>query len=279
MLENAPDLSLMAKARAGFHGPAGTGLNQLFRGMGGAEYVASFVIGFTGEEKEEAGVLLYENAALGDYVAMAPVLYGDDVTYIDGTEATPEQIAQDVAAFLMWAAEPKMMARKQAGFTAVLFLIVLTSVKCKGAALDRHRPPFVSCASSGWVVPQIGAQLCWRIRKERLGRSWRMHSPALYQQGLSRNAPRILRVVRDEKQGRALLRADRRDPVQHLRPERRAERSERFVEQEKRLRAKERAACRSRRDRPPPARPRPRRAGVGRAADLGAAQARRSPPR
>jgi len=125
-LENAPDLSLMAKARAGFHGPAGTGINQILRGMGGAEYVASFVVGFTGEEKEEAGVLLYENEAYGGYVAMAPVLYGDDVTYIDGTEATPEQIAQDVAAFLMWAAEPKMMARKQAGFTAVLFLIVLT---------------------------------------------------------------------------------------------------------------------------------------------------------
>ncbi|MEO1399396.1 MAG: cytochrome c1, partial [Pseudomonadota bacterium] len=30
-LENAPDLSLMAKARAGFHGPVGTGINQLFK--------------------------------------------------------------------------------------------------------------------------------------------------------------------------------------------------------------------------------------------------------
>ncbi len=116
----------MAKARAGFHGPAGLGLNQLLRGMGGPEYIASFVIGFTGEEKEEAGVLLYENAAKGAYVAMNPVLYGDDVTYQDGTEATAEQIAQDVAAFLMWTAEPKMMARKQAGLTAVLFLVGLT---------------------------------------------------------------------------------------------------------------------------------------------------------
>ena len=35
-LSNAPDLSLMAKARAGFHGPYGLGLNQLFKGMGGA---------------------------------------------------------------------------------------------------------------------------------------------------------------------------------------------------------------------------------------------------
>ena len=35
---------------------------------------------------------------------------------------TCAQMAEDVSAFLMWAAEPKMMARKQAGFIAVLFL-------------------------------------------------------------------------------------------------------------------------------------------------------------
>lgn len=126
MVENAPDLSLMAKARAGFHGPVGTGLNQLFRGMGGSEYIASMLVGFTGEEREEAGVILYENTAYGGYMAMAPVLYGDDVTYADGTVATAEQIAQDVSAYLMWVAEPKMMARKQAGLTGVLFLALLT---------------------------------------------------------------------------------------------------------------------------------------------------------
>ena len=37
----APDLSLMAKARAGFHGPYGTGISQLVNGMGGPEYIAS----------------------------------------------------------------------------------------------------------------------------------------------------------------------------------------------------------------------------------------------
>ncbi len=125
-LANAPDLSLMAKARAGFHGPAGTGFNQFIRGIGGPEYIASLLLGFTGEEKEEAGVILYENEAFGGYLAMNPVLYGDDVTYGDGTPATMEQEAKDVAAFLMWAAEPKMMARKQAGLTAVLFLGILT---------------------------------------------------------------------------------------------------------------------------------------------------------
>jgi ubiquinol-cytochrome c reductase cytochrome c1 subunit len=35
-------------------------------------------------------------------------------------------MSQDVAAFLMWTAEPRMMDRKAAGLSAVLFLIVLT---------------------------------------------------------------------------------------------------------------------------------------------------------
>jgi ubiquinol-cytochrome c reductase cytochrome c1 subunit len=125
-LENAPDLSLMAKARAGFHGPYGLGLNQLFRGMGGAEYIASLLTTYTGSEKEEAGAFLYGNEAYGGYLAMAQPLYGDDVVYEDGTEATIEQQAQDVAAFLMWAAEPQMMERKQSGFVAVIFLAVLS---------------------------------------------------------------------------------------------------------------------------------------------------------
>jgi ubiquinol-cytochrome c reductase cytochrome c1 subunit len=127
-LEIAPDLSLMAKGRAGFHGPYGTGLTQLYRGIGGPEYIASMLTGFTGETREEAGVTVYENAAFGGYMAMPPVLMGDDVTYADGTEATAEQLAKDVSAFLMWTAEPHLMARKAAGLTAVLFLALLAGL-------------------------------------------------------------------------------------------------------------------------------------------------------
>lgn len=124
---NAPDLTLMAKARAGFHGPVGLGINQLLRGIGGPEYVASLLHGYTGEEKTEAGATLYENHTFpGGWISMPPPLADDLVTYADGTAATVEQMSQDVAAFLMWAAEPKMMARKSAGLTAVLFLVVLT---------------------------------------------------------------------------------------------------------------------------------------------------------
>lgn len=127
-METAPDLSLMAKARAGFHGPYGLGINQLLRGMGGAEYIASFAIGFDGEETEQAGEIYYHNTASGTYVAMPPVLEDGLLEYADGTEATAEQMAQDVAAFLMWAAEPGLPTRKFWGFVGVLFLTLLASL-------------------------------------------------------------------------------------------------------------------------------------------------------
>ncbi|MBY6049445.1 cytochrome c1 [Vannielia litorea] len=124
---NAPDLSLMAKARAGFHGPYGTGINQFFKGMGGAEYIASLLTGYTGEEKTEYGATLYENTAFpGGWISMAPPLAGEDVDFDDGHSNDLHHESEDIAAFLMWAAEPKMMQRKETGFLIVGFLIFLS---------------------------------------------------------------------------------------------------------------------------------------------------------
>ncbi|MCX8952109.1 cytochrome c1 [Ruegeria sp. NA] len=123
----APDLSLMAKARAGFHGPYGLGINQLVKGMGGPEYIASLLHGYTGHEKEEAGAVLYENTAFpGGWISMAPPLADEQVEFADGHSNTVEHMAEDVAAFLMWAAEPKLTDRKNAGFVGVIFLTVLS---------------------------------------------------------------------------------------------------------------------------------------------------------
>lgn len=125
-LENAPDLSLMAKARAGFHGPYGLGLTQLFRGMGGPEYLVALLVSYTGETRDEAGVTLYENTAYpGGWIAMPPPLYGDDVSYVDGAPTDIVAVSKDVAAFLMWTAEPKLASRKQAGFMGVMLLSLL----------------------------------------------------------------------------------------------------------------------------------------------------------
>lgn len=124
----APDLSLMAKARAGFHGPMGLGINQIVKGMGGAEYIYSILTGYTGAEKEEAGTTFYENTAFpSGWIAMPPPLSDELVEYADGHKNDVHHMAEDVSAFLMWTAEPKMMARKKAGFVGFVMLLVLTS--------------------------------------------------------------------------------------------------------------------------------------------------------
>ncbi len=125
-LANAPDLSMMAKARAGFHGPYGLGINQFFKGIGGPEYITALLTSYTGEEVEQAGAVLYENTVFpGGLISMTPPLSDEIVEYADGHANDAHHLAEDVSAFLMWAAEPKMMARKQVGFVGVLFLGIL----------------------------------------------------------------------------------------------------------------------------------------------------------
>lgn len=122
----APDLSLMAKARAAFHGPSGTGLSQLFNGIGGPEYIHGILTGYTGETEEVAGVTLYVNHVMpAGVIAMPPPLADGQVEYADGTPNTVDQMSKDVSAFLMWAAEPKLPDRKAAGARNFIFVALL----------------------------------------------------------------------------------------------------------------------------------------------------------
>ena len=139
-----PDLTLMAKARAGFHGPAGLLVNQLIKGPGGPEYIYSILTQYTDEETEVAGNTLYGNKTMpGGLISMPPPLSEGLVEYVmhgakghgedadhgaaapAAPEATVEQMAEDVAAFLMWAAEPTMVERKVAGFRNLIMIFVL----------------------------------------------------------------------------------------------------------------------------------------------------------
>lgn len=114
-----PDLSLITKAR--HHGPA---------------YVQSLL---TGYEPQPAALLkqfpeaktpdgLHYNPYFATLnLAMAPPLTGEgQVTYSDGTKATVDQMAHDVAAFLTWTAEPKLEKRKQTGWVVLGFLLFAT---------------------------------------------------------------------------------------------------------------------------------------------------------
>ncbi len=126
-LSNAPDLSLMAKKRAAFHGPYGLGINQFLKGIGGPEYITALLTGYTGEEKEQAGTVLYENTVFpGGWIAMAPPLSDELVEFADEHANDVQHMAEDVSAFLMWTAEPKLGARKQAGFAGVALLGLLS---------------------------------------------------------------------------------------------------------------------------------------------------------
>ena len=107
------DLSLIAKARAG-----------------GPDYLRALLVGY---KDAPAGFTLGEGLNYNEYfaghqIAMPKPLNDDQVTYADGTKATVEQMAHDVSAFLMWAAEPKLEDRKRMGFKVMVFLIVLTGL-------------------------------------------------------------------------------------------------------------------------------------------------------
>ncbi len=124
--DGAPDLSLMAKARKGFEGPYGLVVNPLFRGVGGPEYIVAILTGYTGEEKEQAGTILYENTAFpGGWISMPPPLSDELVEYEPAADTDLESLSEDVASFLMWTAEPKLVQRKKAGLVAVIFLSFL----------------------------------------------------------------------------------------------------------------------------------------------------------
>lgn len=147
-MATAPDLSLMAKARAGFHGPHGTGLTQLWYGIGGAEYIAALMAGY--EEEPECALdgepmdghynVAFANGGFpascvdekgkhmvkGSWISMGQPIYGEEFDFADGHANDIQSMSEDVAAFLMWTAEPKMMARKQAGLTGVVFLTILS---------------------------------------------------------------------------------------------------------------------------------------------------------
>lgn len=64
----------------------------------------------------------------GGFLAMAPVLMDGRVEYMDGTEATKEQMAYDVAQFLTWAGEPKMGNRKSLGLAVMIYLVIFAGL-------------------------------------------------------------------------------------------------------------------------------------------------------
>jgi ubiquinol-cytochrome c reductase cytochrome c1 subunit len=121
-----PDLSLITKARAGWYGT----FNQFINGIGGPQYVYSVLTGFEPTPPELAkeqpeGKFYNPYFASAHWIGMPPPLSDGQVTFDDGAPNKVDDEARDVAAFLAWAAEPKMEERKGAGFTVIIYLAVM----------------------------------------------------------------------------------------------------------------------------------------------------------
>jgi len=113
-----PDLSLITKAREGH-----------------AEYVHSLLTGYREPPanlpaEARPGPGLHYNPVYANLnIAMPPPLVAEgQVSYADGTKPTVEQMSQDVAAFLIWTAEPKLENRKRTGVAVIIFLLFATTL-------------------------------------------------------------------------------------------------------------------------------------------------------
>ena len=127
-----PDLSLIAKARAVERGFP-TFVFDIFTqyAEGGPDYIFALLTGYQDApegHEPEPGTYYNPHFIAGSALSMPPPLSDEQVTYADGTPQTTEQYARDVTAFLMWAAEPHMEARKQMGFNVMVFLILFAGM-------------------------------------------------------------------------------------------------------------------------------------------------------
>ncbi|MCL6707004.1 cytochrome c1 [Pseudomonas sp. R2.Fl] len=127
-----PDMSLLAKARGVTRGFPQFVFDIFTQYQeGGPDYIYSLL---TGYHEPPEGIAVPEGTHFNPYfvsaasLAMAPPISDDQVTYDDGAPQTLDQYAQDVSAFLMWAAEPHLEERKRTGFMVMVFLAIFTAL-------------------------------------------------------------------------------------------------------------------------------------------------------
>lgn len=128
-----PDMSVLAKARAIETGGLWFLLQPFTQSSenDGPNYITALLNGYKDPAPE--GFKLPAGKYYNDYypghaISMPPPLNPDQVNYTDGSPQTVQQYAHDVAAYLMWVAEPKLVARKRTGMNALIFLVVFAGL-------------------------------------------------------------------------------------------------------------------------------------------------------
>jgi ubiquinol-cytochrome c reductase cytochrome b/c1 subunit len=127
-----PDLSLIAKARSYERGFP-TVIFDFFRQFQeqGPNYVSAILQGFVDPPPKDFKLpdgSYYNKYFPGHAIKMPKPLSDDQVTYDDGTPQKLDQYAKDVAAFLMWTAEPHLEDRKRLGMQVMIFLIIFAGL-------------------------------------------------------------------------------------------------------------------------------------------------------
>ncbi|MCP1548384.1 MULTISPECIES: cytochrome c1 [Methylorubrum] len=134
-----PDFSVLAKARTYERGFPLFVFDALpFTGYSeqGVDYIHALLTGYEDAPKgftmPESGY--YNKYYPGHVIAMPPPISDGQVTYPKNDKGelfvpeTADQYSRDVSAFMAWAAEPHMMARKSLGLRVILFLFVLAGL-------------------------------------------------------------------------------------------------------------------------------------------------------
>lgn len=133
-----PDMSVLAKARTYERGFPWFLIDIVtqYQEMG-PDYIAALLTGYkdppAGFPALQPGQY-YNTYMPGHIIAMPNVLNDGQVEYVKGADGKPSvpetsvQYARDVTAFLMWAAEPHMEARKRIGFQVMLVLLLLSGL-------------------------------------------------------------------------------------------------------------------------------------------------------
>jgi cytochrome c1 len=133
-----PDLSLIVRARSTeSHAPWYSHWLYMLWDIvsahqdGGADYVYALLTGYGEAPADvEVGEGMYYNFAFpGHQLAMPPPLSKDSVIEYQpdaGATSSFEQNARDVTAFLAWAADPSLDARKKLGWQVLLYLAITT---------------------------------------------------------------------------------------------------------------------------------------------------------
>ena len=120
-----PDMSVLAKARTYSRGFPLFLVDPFIQYQEhGVDYIYSLIAKGYSDDNDPN----HNDFMPGNRIAMAKPLSDGQVEYTDGSPETVDQYTRDVAAYLMWMAEPKLEERKKTGFKVMAFLILFAGL-------------------------------------------------------------------------------------------------------------------------------------------------------